>query len=141
MDWLYQARPRTLSPTLVKEIRFRDINPDFTLNNDDIILTEHKAVQAQMRHVLSTVLGSESFDPFFGSMFPLRLYEPISAITGYTLELDTYVAINRCMGGVVSVYPNVSIVPLTQEDGYQVDLPYIINAINSANVYSFEALR
>lgn len=141
MDWLYQTRPRTQSPTIVKQIRFRDVNPDFMLDNNDIVITEHAALRARMRHILSTVKGTELFEPEFGSLLPLRLYEPISVIMGYMLESDTVVALNRWMFGDVIIGTNTQIVPLMEEEGYRIELPYLDRATNTAATYTFDALR
>ena len=141
MDWLHEPRPRSPSPPIIKPIRFRDINPDYTLDRSDVILTDVRAVQAQIRHVLSTIKGTEYFEPEFGSLFPLLLFEPISNITAFRLETETIVALSIWMGSVINVAANVIIEPLADEEGYLLDIPYVIRSNNTAYRYSFEALR
>jgi len=111
------------------------------LNKDDIIVTETTAVQAQMRHLLSTLRGTEPFEPYFGSLLPLRLYQPITKVMGFMLETDTIIAISTWMASMVRVAANVKFEPLTDEDGYRIEIPYVLLESNTPNVYSFEALR
>lgn len=140
-DWLYETRPH--SPTLRPKttFRFRDLNAYYTLDNHDILISDEDAIRAQMRNVLSTLVGSEWGEPYYGSDLPLRIYEPITKITAYMLETDTISALSRWMSDVIIVGVNASVEPLLNDDGYRITIPYKERATGKSVVYSFEALR
>ena len=139
-DWLYQVRPSVLVAS-TKAVRFRDINCDYTIDQNDITVDDHAAIQHRIRHLLSTPLGSEIFEPNFGSNLPYRIMDPITPTTGFILETDTIVAIAKWMSSEITIGANVRIEPLEVDDGYLITIPYYTNDNGTGAVYSFEALR
>jgi hypothetical protein len=140
-QWLYLKRPAIPSQKSVVAVRFRDLNPDYSLDVNPLIIEEKKAIEGQIRNVLSTIIGSEDFEPTYGCDLPLELYEPISPLTGFLLESDVIVALGTWMGGVISVGANLTIVALEDEDGYTINIPYYIKSLQVNTSYSFDALR
>lgn len=140
-DWLHNARPVVNKQPNMRPVRFRDVNPDYTQDNNDLVIEEEIAIRARMRFVLSNLIGAEDFLPTFASNLPLRLYESVGRTTAYLMEMDTLIALTDWMHKEIIVGANAKIVPLDDEDGYRVDIPFVIRRSNKPSMYSFEILR
>lgn len=143
-DWLHQTRPNKRSVVTPAKIRFRDVNCDYRMDSKQtqLIVDNHLAIRNQLKNLLSTPVGSEDFEPTYGSDLPLRIMEPITALTGYLIETDTLIAISRWMRDRIRlVLPGASVTPLVDEEGYNITLPYILIADNQFSVFSFDVLR
>ncbi len=140
-DWLHLTRPTINKQPNARPVRFRDLNPDYTQDKNPLILEEETAIRARMRFVLSNLIGAEDFLPGFASNLPLRLYDSVGRTTGFLMEMDTLIALTDWMSDEIIVGANVKIVPLEDEDGYQVDIPFVIRRSNKPSMYSFEILR
>ena len=140
LDWLHEQRPTIPKQVHAKPVRFRDLNPDYSQDSLPIIIEEETAIKARIRLVLSTLIGSDDFLPTFGSNLPLRLYEPITDNTAYLLELDTFIALSDWIDEIV-IGANTTFIPLSNEEGYRIDIPFIIKTSGKQVLYSFDVLR
>tara|TARA_B100001146_G_C16026978_1_gene367600 strand:+ start:113 stop:547 length:435 start_codon:yes stop_codon:yes gene_type:complete len=137
-DWVHQSRPNVLSATAPKLVFIRDINPDFTQNGGNNLVTEDDiAIQKQLRHLLSTPLGSEDFEPTFGSDLPYRLMDPICDLTSFLMETDIILSVVNWMSNKI-ILVNPRIHPYPDQDYYLAVLPYRKVVDGSLSTYSFE---
>lgn len=141
LDWLHETRPKINKQRNINGVTFRDLNPDYSQDTEPLIIEEEKAIRARIRLVLSSLTGSEDFLPTFASSLPLRLYEPIGKITAYLLELDTIIALNNWMSDSIRIGADVVFEPLETEEGYRIDIPFVIKKTNSLTRYTFDILR
>ena len=122
--WLYESRPNVITAKPAKIVVFRDLNPDFTLiSGENATVEEDNVYKKQIRHLLSTPVGSEDFEPTYGSNVPYRLHEPICDLTAYLLETDTIIAFSRWLRNKV-ILVNPRIIPYPENDMYVAMLPF-----------------
>lgn len=134
------------NPTSLKRvaIKFTDLNNDYGETSTRIRLTGTDAIKAQVRNILSTPIGSEAFEPEFGSMLPFRLFEPITSLTAWQIENDTVSAISRWMRGRINVNRSqCKAEAFEREDaaGYYIRLVYNEIETGEAVTYSFFVSR
>jgi phage baseplate assembly protein W len=137
-DWVHQSRPNVKSATLAKSVIIRDVNPDYALlNNNNILVEDDEALRKQIRHLLSTPIGTEDFEPTYGSNLPFRLMDPIGDLTAYLMETDVILAIRKWLGNKILLI-NPRITPYVDSDFYLATLPYLKITDSTLKVYSFE---
>lgn len=134
------------NPTSLKRavIKFTDLNNDYGETSTRIRLTGTDAIKAQIRNILSTPIGSEAFEPEFGSMLPFRLFEPITSLTSWQIENDTVSATSRWMRGRVNVNRSqCKAEAFEREDasGYYIRLVYDEIETGEAVTYGFFVSR
>jgi len=143
-DWLYSSRPNRKIAVQPSRIRFRDVDCDYKVyaTHNKLIIDNDPALHNQIKNLLSTPTDSEDFEPRFGSNLPYRILEPISPLMSYLIEMDTIVAISMWMSDRLRVViPGAKVEPLYDEDGYNVELPYIKIGSNEFNVFKVDVLR
>lgn len=133
----------------VGKVRFRtkepfslDINPDFTLDENQLLVEDAVAVKKQILNILGTPIGTEDFLPRYGSNLPYRLYDFINDVTAHLMYLDTVAALNTWMGNRIQILSQgTDIIPTVEEDGYQINLSYVIIRSRQTTQFQFEMLR
>lgn len=144
VDWLHEIRPNKKAVIPSKKITFRDLNCDYLLNHSQnkLMLDNNLAVRNQIKNLLSTTVGTEDFEPNYGSNIPYRIMEPISKFTAHLLKMDTIIAIQDWMSDRVRVHMSgAAVVPLASEDGYNINLPYNLILDDSFSIFNFDILR
>lgn len=133
----------------VGKVRFRsrnpfsiDINPDYTLDTNQLLVTGEIARRKQMMNILGTPIGSEDFEPLYGSNLPYRLFEPINDINAQFITLDTIVALDTWMRGSIRILAQgTDVIPTDSEDGYLVNINFEITETRVTTAEQFEVLR
>lgn len=130
-----------LAPTRL-EVYFKDINNDFRRTSSALIVKGRSAIDGQLSNLLATPIGSEPFEPTYGSDLPLRIFEPIDRISAATIEQDTIRAVHRWMSSVITVsLANTFVIPLETEEGYRINLPYYYDHPGNMGMYEATLLR
>lgn len=132
-------------------IRFRskdpfslDINADYTLDDQQLIIEDEKAVRGQILNLLGTPLGTEDFLPNYGSNLPYRIMEGINDTTAWLATNDTIGAINTWMRSRVRVIqPGSEVFPLDETfgEGYGINLIYEIIQSRIVSNFNVQVLR
>lgn len=132
-------------------IRFRtkepfslDINADYTLDDQQLVIEDEKAVRGQILNLLGTPLGTEDFLPTYGSNLPYRIMEGINDITAWLCTQDTIGAINAWMANRVRIIqPGSEVVPLDElyGEGYGINLVYEIIQSRVMSNFNVQVLR
>lgn len=125
---------------------FVDVNSGYGQGNSVELVTEDKAIKSQIANILSTPIGSEPFEPEYGSLLPWRLFEPINQVTSWHIENDTIVAVGRWMGSRITVSRRDCLVrPIFDDpsgnEGYYIMLRYQINATKIVYEWNFSIYR
>lgn len=118
---------------------YRDINSNYTTGANDLIVYEEEAVNQQITNLLSTLLGSDHFEPTHGSLLEFRLWETISPKNAFLLRGDTIDAVGTWLSDRVEVIVSatrVSPVFGVEGEGYTIDMPYFIKRIRQVGNYS-----
>lgn len=123
-------------------VRFRDVNPDYTLNTHPLLTSEQISVRHQIKNVLTTPLNSEEYEPSYGSYVPFRVMDPINAKSAYLLETDVLNALTVWLRDRIVVSVNLlKAIPLDGEDGYRINIPYASLVSGAVDLFEFEVLR
>lgn len=126
-------------------VSFLDVNPHYTNNQEPLLLRDEAAIRQKIRNVLATPVGSSYFEPEYGSMLPYRIFDPITSASAWLLRSDTAIALNRWLGGLISVdMARVSvevILGTPDSEGYEIYVPYTINRTAEATSYKFKVTR
>lgn len=133
----------------VGQVRFRtkepfslDINPDYSLDENQLLVENEVAVKKQILNLLGTPIGTEDHLPRYGSNLPYRLYDFINDITAHLMYLDTVAALETWMSNRIRLLtPGTDIIPMDDEDGYQINLSYVIIRSRQTTQFQFEMLR
>lgn len=124
-----------------KEPFARDINALFGVQGP-IIIDNEEAIKLQILNILGTTIGTEDFEPTYGSNLPYRLFEPISDIMSFLIEQDTISALRTWMGDRINLlYPGTEVVPYMDEDCYVVNIRYQIISSGHISDFGFKLLR
>lgn len=115
------------------DIYYVDINTAFKRNLKGLILYDEDVVKGEIANILSTPLGSDHFEPTYGSNVPYRLMDPINNVTSWLLENDTISALNKWLQepGVISMQlSNSYVIPINNNpdsEGYEIKFTYRVN--------------
>jgi phage baseplate assembly protein W len=143
-EWLYSSRPNKRTVIQPARVRFRDVDCDFKVYKDhnNLLVDNDASIHNQLKNLFSTPTGSEDFESRFGSNIPFRIMEPINRQSSFLLEMDTIVAIAMWMSDRLRlVIPGPTITPLYDEDGYNIELPYVKIGSEEFNVFKIDILR
>ncbi|QXV74126.1 putative outer wedge baseplate protein and lysozyme protein [Rhizobium phage RHEph12] len=126
-------------------IYYEDINVNYLRDKKGLVVFDDDVTKMQISNVLATPIGSEHFEPTYGSNVPYRLMDPISNITTYLLMNDTIGALGIWMGSRITVNRATSSVQPIQGDpdseGYEIRLYYSLNRTRVINEYHAFLLR
>ena len=126
----------------VTSSRIIDVNPYYQSNQDRLLLRDTDAIKQKIRNILSTPIGSEYFEPEYGSMIPYRIHDPINDGTAWILRTDTVIALQRWMGNLITVDMAKVKVALLYDtpdgEGYYIFIPYRINETNEYDELAVE---
>ena len=122
--------PGGLNRTKKLNTYYIDINSEYSVNQKGLIVYDTDAIKNQISNILATPLGSDHFEPTFGSNLPYRLYDPITSGTAFLIYNDTIGAVSRWMGDRIAVNQALTIVrPMDNDpdsEGYEIRMPYQI---------------
>lgn len=125
-------------------LRFIDLNNDYGESSTELRLVGKDTIKAQIRNILSTPLGSEAFEPEYGSLLPFRLFEPLTEFTAWQIENDTVSAVTRWMASRINVHRSqCSAQAFEREDasGYYIKLVYSEIETGEVVTYGFFVSR
>lgn len=107
-----------------------------------ILVDDELAIKIQMLNILGTPLGSEDFEPTYGSNLPFRLFEAITDTTAFLIENDTIDALRAWMRDRISiVYPGTEVIANEEEDCYIVNITHEIVRTGQISELGFKLLR
>jgi len=135
-------QPGGLNRTKKLNIYYIDINSSYRQDQKGLIVYDEDAIKVQIANIMSTPLGSDHFEPTYGSNVPYRLQDPINERTSFLLRNDTIGALGKWMAGRITVNAALSTVrPIANDpdaEGYEVKIYYsIIKANVIAEFHSF----
>lgn len=89
-------------------VYYSDANADLGLITNALpVVTDADAIGQQILQVLLTPIGSEEFEPTFGSNLPFMLFEPNNAESLTNLELGARQALSKWLGSRL-IFTNIS---------------------------------
>ncbi len=119
----------------------RDVNALYRVSGN-ILVDNEAAIQLQILNILGTPIGTEDFEPLYGSNLPLRLFEPITDTMAFLISNDTIDALRSWMFDRIRlIYPGTEVVPYKEEDCYIVNIKYEIIASQHVSDFGFKLLR
>lgn len=128
-----------------QSIYYSDVNSSFRRDDQPLIVIDSHAINRQMNNVLSTPLGSDWFEPTFGSLLPYRLFDPITPMMAFLLRNDTIDALSKWMSSKILVDTvNSKVNPYNDDadyEGYLIDMRYQILKTGVIATYSMAFLR
>lgn len=132
-----------LAPLPKGRLFFLDVNKNYGEGGDQrSLLSEDDAIKGQIGSILSTPLGSEPFEPEFGSLLPWRIHEPINQMTAWLIENDTITAVSRWLVSRIKVARDQCFVrPLETEEGYAINLTYQVLRTKAIVEWNFSVYR
>lgn len=137
--------PGGLISTKKLDIYFIDINSNYRLDLKGLIIYDEDVIRNQISNILATPLGSDAFEPTYGSNLPYRIHDPITDATAFLLYNDTIDAIGNWMRSKITVLPAQSYVrPIDGDpdnDGYEINLIYYNNTTKAIAAYNGFILR
>ncbi len=127
------------------DIYFIDINSNYRMDQKGLIIYDEDVIKNQIANILATPLGSDHFEPTYGSNLPYRIHDPVTNSTAFLLYNDTIDAISKWMRSKITVLPAQSFVrPIDNDpdnDGYEIRLIYYINNTKAIASYDGFILR
>lgn len=103
----------------------KDLNGNWTQDENRLLVTENTAIKQKIQNVLFVLVGEEFFEPTFGSLVPLRLFEGVTDRIAFLLEGDTIGAVGTFMRDEVEVnHAQCSIEALSDDEGFKITLVY-----------------
>lgn len=113
------------SPTAIYH---SDVNAEWQVDNQPLILKNVQATRAKIVNVFTVLLGEEHHASEFGSLIQLRLMEGITTRIAALIRVDTIIALREQLSDEISLLANECAVrELTENeggDGYAVDIVY-----------------
>lgn len=144
-DWmLHSSRPNIKSTIIPAKIKFRDVDCDYGLNRSHsaLLVDNNLAITNHIKNLLSTPIGTEDFEPGYGSNLPYRIMEPINIYSAFSIETDTIIAIIKWMSDRIRIVLSDSFVePLPSEDGYLIQISYINVNDETTGLFKQEVIR
>lgn len=127
------------------DIYYIDINTNYRVNQKGLIIYDEDVVKNQIANILATPIGSDAFEPTYGSNLPYRIQDPITDTTSFLIYNDTIAAISKWLGDRITVMTSQSYVrPLNGEidsEGYEIRLIYYMNKTRAIAEFSSFLLR
>lgn len=75
------------------DIYYVDLNRSYIQDLKGLIVYDEDVVKRMVANILATPLGSDDFEPTYGSNVPYRLMDPINDKTSWLLHIDTIQAL------------------------------------------------
>lgn len=126
-------------------IYYSDLNSMFGQDGKQLLVYDEVAVNRQISNILSTPLGSDDFEPTFGSLLPFRMFDPITPRMAWILRNDSIEAVRKWMGDRIeldSANANVTLVNGEVDgEGYIIDMPYTIKRSKIVGRYTTALVR
>ena len=91
----------TAAPLTPQRPQLVDINAFYGVGSSAILATDLTAIDGEIYNLLTTVVGSDEFEPEFGARFLTRVFDPTDATTAGVIKFDVYLAVKRWIPGVV----------------------------------------
>lgn len=102
-----------------------DVNICWKNPDSSILIYNSDATKQKIVNILSTLVGEEHFEPEWGSLLPLRLWEPSQQSLTLLLKRDIIDALRIHLEGIIYVYHGLCrIFPYPDQESYTVLLVY-----------------
>lgn len=106
------------------KVYYIDVNGSYsTTNPGDLLIIDPDAVDEDITNVLLTPIGSEEFEPTFGSEIPNLLFEPMGIDTARRVKVECRTALKKWLGTRLAWF-DVQIVPDNDAGNYFISIPY-----------------
>jgi phage baseplate assembly protein W len=120
---------------------FVDVNTNYLVDGQPLILTDILALNNEIYNILSTVPGERVFEPEFGSEIIPYLFDPTDAMTAFKIEIELTRALQRWMPRIIVLRESTRAIPLNTYNGYDVVISYRITGLNITVNNNFALLR
>lgn len=144
-DWLlHSERPNVKAAITPAKIIFRDVDCDYGIsrNHSDLLIDNNLAITNHIKNLLSTPIGTEDFEPGYGSNLPYRIMDPVNIYSAFNIETDTIIALLTWMGDRIQVILSDSFVtPLDSGEGYLIQITYVNVIDNNYGTFRQEVVR
>lgn len=151
----YTVEPQSDDPiiqgglTRVKKLNvyYIDINSSYKIDTKGIIVYDDDVVNMQIANIFATPIGSDDFEPTFGSNLPYRLFDPITDLTSYLMFNDSIGALTTWMqnpGRLVINSPASYIRPINNDpdtEGYEIKISYALPQVPALSFFQGFILR
>lgn len=138
-------RASHLETAQTRPIYFSDVNGTYGQDTKGILVYDQDAVDRQINNILSTPLGSDDFEPTFGSLIAFRIMDNITSSTAWIIRNDTVEAVRKWMGDHIEInFPNTSVRVIDDEidaEGYIIDMPYVLRYSRVLGHYTTAIVR
>lgn len=121
-------------PTLVY---YGDINADYAnTSNLPFSITDEDAVNKQIANILGTQLGTEYFEPLYGSQIPNLLFGSVSTGTAFRIQTFILTSLGNWMANRIVVNPRqTSCTADFSLPGYNVNIYYTVSYSGVPNAF------
>ena len=99
----------TAAPLTPQRPRLVDVNAFYGIGSGSILATDLSAIDGEIYNLLTTLVGSDEFEPEFGAQFLTRVFDPTDSTTASTIKFDVYLAVKRWIPGVVVDIDNTTV--------------------------------
>lgn len=144
-DWLLHGeRPNVKATIHPAKLKFRDVDCDYGLNrkHSSLLVDNNLAVINHIKNLLSTPVGTEDFEPTYGSNLPYRIMDPVNIYSAFNIETDVIVALITWMSDRIRIILSDSfITPLDSGDGYLIQITYVNINDGVSGVFKQEVVR
>lgn len=132
--------PNSLYPRTVPvagrlvNIVYLDINAQYGLDNNQLLLENILAINGQILHLILTPIGSVPFEPEFGSNIPGLIFDQPTGFTTMSMEDGLLLAMHRWLPVVQVDFrrSNIFMADDPSESGYVFQLYYSVGGLPSA---------
>lgn len=102
-----------------------DVNIEWKRRSNSILLYSTDATKQKILNVLNTLVGEEHFEPGWGSLLPLRLWEPSQRGLTLLLKGDIIDALRTHLRGIIYLYHGFCrVFPDPDGEGYMAIVVY-----------------
>lgn len=128
-------------------IYYIDINSQYKVDTKGLIVYDEDVTNMQIANIFATPIGSDDFEPTFGSNLPYRLYDPINDVTSYLMYNDTIAALTKWMqnpGRLVINLPTSYVRPINNDpdnEGYEIKISYSLPNVPALKFFHGLMLR
>lgn len=121
------------------EILYSDINIGMTQSSRDEIAYQERAVRNGIHYLLLTPRRQRLMRPSFGTYLIGLLFLPVIQSTADSIKHAVFTAIDTWEDKAKILRNGVTVIPLNNRDGYQVNLRYYLVELNNLQAtYEFK---
>jgi len=144
-EWLlHSQRPNVKAAIQPAKLRFSDVDCDYGISrkHSDLLVDNNLAITNHIKNLLSTPIGTEDFEPGYGSNLPYRIMDPVNIYSAFNIETDTIVALMTWMSDrIFVILSDTFVTPLDSGDGYLIQITYVNIIDNATGLFRQEVVR